>query len=365
MNPTELTIALVAGGTLGGFLLIRLLLSARVDKKKEVQVAPPDPLAQDLAAAVPAFGDTRRELQKQLWIAGFYRPSALSEYLAIRAILFLGLLIGTALMCMLVEPRQVPLTALIGILGAGLGFSIPRIVLNSLATARARRMIRGLPVAMDVMGLCLTAGQNVLGSIERTARELSEQYPDLSQELQVVHSQASMHSLEQALLQWAERLEIPEIRSLALLLAQSERLGTDMVNTLLDSADSQRVLLRQKAEAQANRSNFWMLLPTLFCLWIASALVLVGPVYLEFWKYRREQMGQLVGGARGQITQRILSGPQGSGVPTVEGQQAAMPATPAPAQPTQQGFLPALRPTPPPPVPAPAPAPAPVVPVAP
>ncbi|MFO0879672.1 MAG: type II secretion system F family protein [Gemmataceae bacterium] len=361
MNPTDLMILVALAGTIGGFLLIRFLLAARVAPAGPPPMLPPDPLARDLAAAVPAIGDGRNDLRKLLHTAGFYRPSALDEYLAIRATIFLGLMVATALICMAVDPSQIPVVAVSGLVAAGLGFSLPRVILGALANSRARRLVRGLPVAMDVMGLCLTAGQNVQGSIERTAQELSEPYPDLAQELQVVHSQAAMHSLERALLQWAERLEIPEIRSLALLLVQSERLGTDMVNTLLEGADSQRTLLRQKAEAQANRSNFWMLFPTLFCLWIASAIVLVGPVYLEFWKYRREQMGQLLGSARGQVTQRAMTNPQGR-TAGGDGEATPTPATPAaplttPATPGPRNLLAAPRQTrPTPALVAPAPA---------
>ncbi len=297
---TVLGIGLAAAAV--GYLVVRLFLLASTRKPTRQDPAPPDPLARDLAAAVPAFRDTKEELQKLLWTAGYYRPSALTEYLAIRSILVVGLLIGTALVCILVEPAQIPQVAFFGLLGTILGFSLPRIILGQMAAARARRLVRGLPTAMDVIGLCLTAGQNLLGSIERTSAELSKPFPDLSEELNIVYQQASMHSLEQALSQWSSRLDVPEIRSLALLLAQSERLGTDMVNTLLEVADSQRIHLRQKAEASANRSNFWMLFPTLFCLWIASAIVLVGPVYLEFWKYRRDQMNTLVRDARGTVT---------------------------------------------------------------
>jgi tight adherence protein C len=299
VQATMLGIGLAAAAM--GYLIIRLMMLARTADGTRREPSPPDPLAGDLAAALPALSDTRDDLQKMLWTAGFYRPSALTEYLAIRAVLFIGLLIGTALLCIFVEPARIPIVAVFGLLGAGLGFSLPRIVLAQLAAARARRLIRGLPTAMDVIGLCLTAGQNLLGSVAATSRELSGPFPDLSEELAIVHQQASMHSLEQALTHWAGRSGVSEIRSLALLLVQSERLGTDMVNTLLEVADSQRIHLRQKAEAQANRANFWMLLPTLFCLWIASAIILVGPVYIEFWKYRRDQMNTLIRDARTQI----------------------------------------------------------------
>jgi tight adherence protein C len=334
MDPVQVTMLSVGlAAAAGGFLVIRLMMLARTADRVRREPAPPDPLAGDLAAAVPSFRDTKDDLRKMLWTAGYYRPSALTEYLAVRAVLFVGCLIGTALVCILVEPGRIPMAAAFGLLGAGLAFSLPRVVLGQLAAARARRLVRGLPTAMDVIGLCLTAGQNLLGSLAATSREMADPFPDIAEELSIVHRQASMHSLEQALTHWAGRSGVAEIRSLALLLVQSERLGTDMVTTLLEVADSQRVHLRQKAEAQANRANFWMLLPTLFCLWIASAIVLVGPVYIEFWKYRREQMNTLIRDARNQVATR------------------ANPAAPAPAEPGGEAPPPAAGT-------APAPAPA-------
>jgi tight adherence protein C len=250
---------------------------------------------------LPALPETRQQLQKLLWTAGYYRPSALAEYLALRAVLVVGALLATGLLALAVNLSRLPSVVAAGLMVAGLGFSAPRLVLTAQASSRRRRLKRGLPLAMDVIGLCLTAGQNLLNSLEQTSRELSRSCPDLAQELQIVQQQARMHSLEQALLQWANRLDVAEIRSLSLLLVQSDRLGTDMVNTLLEAADSQRTLSRQKAEAQANRANFWMLFPSLFCLWVASAIVLIGPVYLEFWRFRSEQIRLLVQSARGQV----------------------------------------------------------------
>jgi tight adherence protein C len=312
MYPLQTMLAIAVASAAAGYLVVRLILMARTEQAKRREPAPPDRLAPDLAAALPSLRDTRQDLQKLLWTAGYYRPSALTEYLAIRAVLFVGLLVGTALVCLAVEPSQIPVVALFGVAGAVLGYSLPRLVLGAQATARARRLVRALPTAMDVIGLCLTAGQNLLGSLEQTGKELAGPYPDMADELLIVQQQANMHSLEQALTQWANRLDVPEIRSLCLLLVQSERLGTDMVNTLLEVADSQRVLLRQKAEAQANRSNFWMLFPTLFCLWIASAIILVGPVYLEFWSYRRDQMGTLIRDARAQVENPGMTARQAS-----------------------------------------------------
>ncbi|MFO0928831.1 MAG: type II secretion system F family protein [Gemmataceae bacterium] len=344
MNPSQAMIGISLAGAAGGYALARGVLAMRAAPPARRDLPPTDPLAPGLAAALPAMSGTRKELQQHLWTAGFYRPGALTEYLAFRAVLFLGPLIATGLLALLVPAGRVAAVLIGGLLVSGLGFSLPRLVLNGLATARARRLVRALPVAMDILGLCLTAGQNLLGSLEQTSRELAGPYPDLSTELQIVQQQARMASLEQALLQWADRLDVPEVRTLAMLLVQSDKLGTDMVNTLLEVADSQRIHLRQKAEAQANRSNFWMLFPSVFCLWIASAILLVGPVYIEFWKYRRDQMNNLVRNSRTQVektnpARRATTETDDPTVvapePAAEAAPAAPRLTPSPLRPTR------------------------------
>ncbi len=288
-----------------GYLLIRGWLGVKTDPRSRgpQEPAPPDPLAPDLARLVPATATSRERLQLLLWTAGFYRPSALTEYLAIRATLVVGFLMATGLIALQIQEHLIGMSVLIGSLATGTAWSLPRVILGMLASNRARSLRRGLPTAMDVISLCLTAGQNMLSSLEITSRELAGVNPPLSQELSIVHQQAKMHSLELALTQWANRVDVPEIRSFVLLLVQSQRLGTDMVTTLLEFADNQRTRIRQRAEAQANRASLWMLFPTVFCLWVASAIILVGPAYIEFWKFRREQLDKLLLNARNQVEQ--------------------------------------------------------------
>jgi pilus assembly protein TadC len=118
----------------------------------------------------------------------------------------------------------------------------------------------------------------------------------LATEMEIVAQQTRLHSLEQALQQLADRVRVPEMRNLALLLIQSERLGTDTAQTLLEYAASIRTTLRQQAEARASRASFWMLFPSVFCLFVSAAIILIGPTYLEFWEYRRESTRLLESG---------------------------------------------------------------------
>jgi tight adherence protein C len=109
----------------------------------------------------------------------------------------------------------------------------------------------------------------------------------LAQELAITHQQAELHSMEHALKQLSDRVRIPEVNNLSLLLIQSEKLGTDTSASLLEMASHFRTTARQRVEAQANRASFWMLFPSVFCFWIAAAIILIGPPYLEFVQFRQ------------------------------------------------------------------------------
>jgi tight adherence protein C len=244
-------------------------------------------------AQTPMSLAARNELERDLRDAGYYRPTALMEYRAVRTVLMILPLLGFGALSLVVEQAQMPLTAGLGLAGAVLGFSLPRVYLRARARSRARDIERGLPVAVDLLTLGLSAGQNILAAFHRVSRELSHSYPVLSQELEIVARQADLGSLPHALEQLAERVRVPEVRTLALILVQSERLGTDIAAALLEFSSNFRTTMKQRAEAQANRASFWMVFPTLFCMWLPAAALLMLPVYYEFW-HRRQATAEII-----------------------------------------------------------------------
>jgi len=254
-----------------------------------------------LAGQLPMTAGARTEVQKELRLAGFYQPTALMEYTAVRALLVLLPLLATGAVALLVAEAEVGRVLLLGGIAVGLGFSLPRVYLATRGRTRARQIERALPLAVDLLTLCLSAGQNLLAALRQVSEELHFSHPALARELAITHQQASLHSLEHAMKQWADRIPVPEVTNLALLLIQSERLGTDAAGTLVELSNTLRVSLRQRAEAQANRASFWMLFPSVFCFWIAAAIILIAPPYLEFFQYR-QQAAQLFNQSRKNIS---------------------------------------------------------------
>jgi tight adherence protein C len=233
-------------------------------------------------AQAPMSEAERQALQKELREAGFYRPTALMEYTAVRMALVIFPLLAAGAVALLVDNQWVPHVLIGGLCVAALGFSIPRVYLSYVARRRSQQIERGLPVAVDLLTLGLTGGQNIFAALQRVSRELRHSYPVLAEELQIVHFQATMGNLEHALYQFANRTSVQEVRNLALVLTQSERLGTDVGTALLEFSANFRSTLRQRAEATANRTSFWMLFPSILCLWFPATLMLFGPVLHEF-----------------------------------------------------------------------------------
>lgn len=284
-----LLVALIAGAvTLGLFPVFMLLLRSRnrpdPDETREPLFGE---LNDPLAAQIPMSESGSNDVRQLLLGAGYYHPSALADYRAVRTALTLAPMLLTAAAVLLAPREYVLRVLLIGVLLTMLGFSLPRVWLTLRRRARARTISRGLPLVIDLLNLCLTAGLTVLESFKRVAKELRYSHPVMSQELSITARQAELHSLDVAAKQWAERSQVPEVSNLALMLVQSERLGTDSAGTLSELADNFRTTARQRAEAHANRTSFWMLFPSVFCFWAAAAIILVGPAYLEFFEFRQ------------------------------------------------------------------------------
>jgi len=241
-----------------------------------------------LAGTVPMGEENRSALQRDLRAAGYYKPTALIEYAAVRAcLIILPLLAAGAFALFTDDPSRLPWIWGAGIITAILGFSLPRIYLFYRAKWRQRQIERGLPVAIDMLTLCLSAGLNVNNSLDRVAGELRSAYPVLGDEFEIVRRQTELRSLDFALIQFADRVNMPQIRNLQVLLTQSENLGTDAVTVLREYSDDLRINMRQRADEMANKAPFKLLFPA-YLLAAGAGILLIAPAILTFQNTRQK-----------------------------------------------------------------------------
>ena len=291
--------------TLVSFVILLLLLrlinagtaSKRAGRNTEIEDSTDGvfgSLTPALAAQIPESEQESTDFSQLLRRAGLYSPSARSSIYALRFILlFLPLVIALVAGLLVPEAYAFPVVIIGGIIAAALSI-LPRFYVFLRQRTRVREIRQGLADMMDMLSMCLSGGLPVGASLEHVARNLVS-YPSLSQELQIMRRQAEVGSLKHALRDFAQRVNIPEVRQLSNLLSRGDQLGTQLSGSLHEQADHFRETRKQMATLQANRAPVKLTFPLVFCFAPAALILLMAPAILEITDFARnseEFLGQ-------------------------------------------------------------------------
>ena len=237
-----------------------------------------------LAALLPISSQAKSHIARELRQAGFYAPHALADYLATRNVALLAWILLVAFTAFAVYDPQQDMTLLVLIVGVVFGiliFAMPRLVLQAQAKRRVTNIQGALPDGLDMLNMCLTGGLSLQMAFERVSSEIRGAHRDLATEFDIIRRHSETHTMERALDLFAERIDTPEVKSLAAVTSQSVRLGSNVGTALQEYADSMRTGQRQRAEERGNRRSVAMLFPVALCLAPPVYILLLGPAVLE------------------------------------------------------------------------------------
>jgi tight adherence protein C len=163
-------------------------------------------------------------------------------------------------------------------LALGLGFLAPDFWLGRKIAKRQARIRLGLPDVLDLLVICMEAGQSLDQATARTAQELSRAQPEVSDELGVVVlEQRAGRPRADAWRHFAERTAVDSVRNLVSVLVQAEQFGTSIAKTLRIHSDTLRVQRRQKVEEQAAKTTVKLVFPLVLFIFPSIFLVTLGP----------------------------------------------------------------------------------------
>jgi tight adherence protein C len=211
--------------------------------------------------------------QQRLIRAGFRNDSAVSIFYGAKLLVPLGLCL-LALLSGLASysPFFILVTAL------GVGFLLPDFWLGRKIAKRQAAIRRGLPDVLDLLVICMEAGQSLDQATSRTAEELKRAQPEISDELGVVVlEQRAGRPRADAWRNFAKRVEVDSVRNLVSILIQSEQFGTSIAKTLRVHADTLRTQRRQQVEEQAAKTSVKLVFPLVFFIFPSIFLVTLGP----------------------------------------------------------------------------------------
>ncbi len=214
--------------------------------------------------------------QRMMMQAGYRRPELAYVIRGMKILLPIGLL---SLVYFTDLYRQNPFLVF-GLAGAA-GFLLPELWLTSRVRHRQRRIILGLPDALDLLVVCVEAGLGLDQAILRVAQELRIAHPELSEDLQLINLEMRVgKSRVEALREFGLRTGVEDAKALVAMLIQTDRFGTDLAQALRVHSDNLRTKRRQRAEEMAAKATVKMIPPLVFFIFPALFAVLLGPAVL-------------------------------------------------------------------------------------
>ncbi len=147
---------------------------------------------------------------------------------------------------------------------------------------RKEAIINAFPDSLDMMLVCVEAGQSLDQSIVRVAGELRSGFPDLAEEYEMVsHELKAGKDKTQVLRDLGERCGVADINSFVTVLIQSQQFGTSIAEALRVYASEMRDKRVMRAEEKANTLPTKMTLATMMLTVPPLLLILIGPSIYE------------------------------------------------------------------------------------
>ncbi|NBB98873.1 MAG: type II secretion system F family protein [Alphaproteobacteria bacterium] len=213
--------------------------------------------------------------------AGYHGKHAVRDFQALQFILAISLLLLSLLVVFVILPdkfESLPMRAMALTLPMLIGYFGPRRWIERRVETRKEEIISGFPDALDMLLICVEAGQSLDQSIQRVSVEIYNTYPALGEELATVSEQVKAgRERSEVLKDLAKRCDISDITSFTTVMIQAAAYGTSITDALRVFAAEMRDKRIMRAEEKANILPTKMTLGTMMFTVPPLLIILIGP----------------------------------------------------------------------------------------
>jgi tight adherence protein C len=168
------------------------------------------------------------------------------------------------------------------IVGIALGAYAPSLCLRHAIKRRQRKIQRSLPDALDLLVISAEAGLSLDGALTRVAREIGRAAPELADEIGLTAIELGfLPNRGEALRNLMRRVDTPAVRGVVNTLAQTEKYGTPLAQSLRVLALEFRDQRMMKAEEKAGRLPATLTVPMILFILPTLFVVLIGPAIIQ------------------------------------------------------------------------------------
>ena len=164
------------------------------------------------------------------------------------------------------------------VIPGGIGYYLPKYWVNRRVQERETNITEGFPDSLDMLLVCVEAGQSLEQAILRVSKELRAGYPALADELELVsHELKAGKDKVSVLKDFGERAGVADVASFVTVLIQSATFGTSIAEALRVYASEMRDKRVMRAEEKANVLPTKLTLGTMMFTVPPLMIILIGP----------------------------------------------------------------------------------------
>ena len=216
------------------------------------------------------------KMERQLRMAGMYIGT--SGFFVVRFLVALGLFLLTAMLLRMTE-LELYLKLLLLLAALMIGLLVPVYYMRFRIRSRQRSIKNQLPDMIDILTVSIDAG---LGFDIALKRALDKFTGALKEEMTVAAMEIQMGKPRRvALTELGERNDVPELRTLASAVVQSEQMGTPIKQVLKTQAEQLRLSRKQYAQEKGMKASVKMLLPMVAFIFPVIFIILLGPTIIR------------------------------------------------------------------------------------
>ncbi|WP_170769979.1 type II secretion system F family protein [Ruegeria lacuscaerulensis] len=220
-------------------------------------------------------------MQLKLRQAGYQSKDAVRFFhFAQFALGIVGLLIGMSLVTVFAGDQEFTSQQMIirVLIPAAALYFLPRYWITRRVAERQGAIEAGFPDTLDLMLVCVEAGQSLDQAIVRVASEMKASYPDIAQEFEVVAYELKAGKDKDTVLRdFGTRCGVQDVNSFVTVMIQSATFGTSIADALRVYASEMRDKRVMRAEEAANKLPTKMTLATMILTVPPLLVILVGP----------------------------------------------------------------------------------------
>jgi len=247
----------------------------------------PDKLKKYAAFLEPSDKEEYSAMQLTLLQAGYPGKNAVRTFHFAQfalGIAFLVLGVGYAILKSATGDPSTQATILSIMIPGAVGYMAPKYWVTRRVESRKEEIINGFPDALDMLLVCVEAGQSFDQAVIRVAKEIRLGFPALGEEFEIVaHEMKAGKDRIQVMRDFGERSGVSDVASFATVMIQSATFGTSIAEALRVYSAEMRDKRVMRAEEKANTLPTKMTLATMMLTVPPLLIILIGPSVYEVY----------------------------------------------------------------------------------